>query len=60
MEYEFRLMPTRQTTWTRKHHCETEEQAVHEARGMMYAMFFMYKHPHVEVWQGERMITKIG
>lgn len=60
MEYEFRLMPTKRTTWTRKHNCETSEQAMTEARGMMYALYFQYKHPRVEIWQDGRMIAKIG
>lgn len=60
MEYEFRLMPTKRTTWTRKHNCETSGQAMTEARGMMYALYFQYKHPRVEVLHDGLLVKRLG
>ncbi len=59
-EYEFRLMPSTRKTYTRKHWCNSDAQAKTEAWGMMYALFFEYKHPHVEIWKNGKMMQRLS
>ena len=54
--YEFVLMPTTKKRFTRKHYCASKEQALYEATGMMYAMYFEHKHPRLEIYKNGKMI----
>lgn len=55
-EFEFVLYPTSQKRFVRSHYCDSTKQALHEATGMMYAMFFEHKHPKLEIYQNGKLI----
>ena len=57
--YEFRLFPTKAKMRVREHHCDNDNEAKAEARGMMYAMYFDYKHPHIEVYRNGKLIHRM-
>ena len=59
-EYEFRLFPTNKKSYVRTHYCDSDEIAVAELRGMMYAMFFEYKRPKAELWYCGKLICSIS
>lgn len=46
-------------TFERTHYCHNDKEALCEARGMVYAFFFLYKYPTVEVWRDGKMLTGV-
>lgn len=58
--YEFRLFPTKSKMRVREHWCDNDNEAKAEARGMIYAMFFDYKHPRIEVYRNGKLIQRIN
>jgi len=44
----------------RTHHCSTIDEAKQQLVGMVYSMFFSYKHPIGELWQDGKMIYRIN
>lgn len=59
-KYTFKLFPSKQTTHSRTHWCDSDSDAKHELTGMMYAMFFDYKHPHAELWRDGKLIHSMS
>ena len=58
--YEFRLFPTKSKMRVRKHYCANDTEARAEARGMIYAMYFDYKHPRIEVYRNGELIQRMS
>ena len=60
MEYTFRIYTgAKGKCFERTHYCKTLEAAENQLYGMLYAMFFTYKHPYGELWQGDKFIKSI-
>ncbi|GEM_PF-6028218 len=57
--YEFRLFPTKNKKYTREHCCDSEEQALFELWGMMYALYFEYKKPYAELYCNGKLIKRV-
>ena len=58
--YEFRLFPSTKKEYRREHWCANDAEARAEARGMIYAMYFEYKHPRIEVYRNGKLIQRIS
>jgi len=57
-KYKF-ILKTNKTngkTFEREHYCADDEVAKNQLFGMMYALFFLYKHPYGEVWCDGKLV----
>lgn len=58
--YEFRLFPSSKKEYRREHWCESDARARAELTGMIYAMYFEYKHPRAELYKNGKLIQRMS
>ena len=55
-EITFVIMPTKNKRWERTLCCKDWNCALSTQIGMMYALFFEYKHPTSEMWVDGKLV----